>query len=245
MWGWRCHRGHGNLPGVSLPIYGGPDVTVAAVIHGDKPIERIAGLQPCVSATREVRRAQGRDGACGGLPREQGGPTPRVAGAVLRADPRPASQGQQRSIWERHPGAAGTDAPNARCGCAPCLRGKRRSPPTRWKRVRAKFPSHSTAEGLSGWSAWGRTRWQGETVPAMPLPRHGPQPFPSAPQGRSRPRGTIPQGRFPRPRRGAHSRRHLLSPLQRACCVARQRWTWFSGGRKSSRKSSMPISFAW
>uniref|UniRef100_A0A8C0F6W0 PHF7/G2E3-like PHD zinc finger domain-containing protein n=1 Tax=Bubo bubo TaxID=30461 RepID=A0A8C0F6W0_BUBBB len=33
----------------------------------------------------------------------------------------------------------------------------------------------------------------------MPLPLHGHEPFPSAPQGRSRPLGTIPQGRFPQP----------------------------------------------
>ena len=44
----------------------------------------------------EVRRGQGRDGACAGLPSEEGGPTPRGSGPVLQAQlrlpsPSPAS----------------------------------------------------------------------------------------------------------------------------------------------------------
>ena len=83
-------------------------------------------------------------------------------------------------------------------------------------RGRQKLPNHPRVPPLlsrqgPGWAVG--TRW--DPLPAM---------LPSPP--------CVPSPSVPRPRRGAHSQRHFLSPLQPACCVAGQRLTPISAGPK-------------
>ena len=60
----------------------------------------------------EVRREQGKDRACAGLPREEGGPTPRGSGPVLQAHPRLASPSPASCFSLRvSRGAFGGDTP--------------------------------------------------------------------------------------------------------------------------------------
>ncbi|KAK4815096.1 hypothetical protein QYF61_015579 [Mycteria americana] len=70
----------------------GADVTAATVTRaGARPQKGTLGSGRASGRPGEVRRGQGMDGACAGLPREEGGPTPRGSGPVLQAHPRLAS----------------------------------------------------------------------------------------------------------------------------------------------------------
>uniref|UniRef100_A0A8D0FY43 RING-type domain-containing protein n=1 Tax=Strix occidentalis caurina TaxID=311401 RepID=A0A8D0FY43_STROC len=187
---------------------------MATVTHGDKPIKRIAGLKPCVSATWEVRGGQGRDGACGGLLREEGGATPWGTGAALRADPRPASPSEsaEKHLGETPQCCWDRDAPNARCGRAPCLRGKRTRPLTRWSRVsKVSLLQHSrgavgaVSVGLSTVAEGGSAC----NAPSSPQPPA----LALSPSGTEQAPGDNPSGTFPpAPQRCSFPLAFALSP---------------------------------
>ena len=157
--------------------------------------------------------------------------------AMKQQDPDSKEQGESKA-----------SLPTAAHGWQRACRGSLRAAKT-GGRGRQELPSRRGAGSLlSSASGAQAGLWApaGAPVPAM-LPSSAKAPaLPFSQLGRDRagPRGRSRRNTSPAPQR-CSSRRHLLSPLQHACCVAGQRLTRISVGAKERREGSVPTRIAW